>query len=126
MRKMLKTRRAKSLSSPRGSDFASQNREGFMDRFVLHSDFKPMGDQPQAIEALTKGFEEGNQFETLVGVTGSGKTFTMANIIQNVQKPTLIISTLSPIMIITSQRPMYLRVTLILRRIHLLMMKLIN
>ena len=51
-----------------------------------------MGDQPQAIEALTKGFEEGNQFETLVGVTGSGKTFTMANIIQNVQKPTLIIS----------------------------------
>ena len=68
------------------------NREGFMDRFVLHSDFKPMGDQPQAIEALTKGFEEGNQFETLVGVTGSGKTFTMANIIQNVQKPTLIIS----------------------------------
>ena len=52
-----------------------------MDRFVLHSDFKPMGDQPQAIEALTKGFEEGNQFETLVGVTGSGKTFTMANII---------------------------------------------
>ena len=43
-----KTRRAKSLSSPRGSDFASQNREGFMDRFVLHSDFKPMGDQPQA------------------------------------------------------------------------------
>ena len=63
-----------------------------MDRFVLHSDFKPMGDQPQAIEALTKGFEEGNQFETLVGVTGSGKTFTMANIIQNVQKPTLIIS----------------------------------
>lgn len=63
-----------------------------MDRFVLHSDFKSMGDQPQAIEALTKGFEEGNQFETLVGVTGSGKTFTMANIIQNVQKPTLIIS----------------------------------
>ena len=63
-----------------------------MDRFVLHSDFKPMGDQPQAIEALTKGFEEGNQFETLAGVTGSGKTFTMANIIQNVQKPTLIIS----------------------------------
>ena len=62
-----------------------------MDRFVLHSDFKPMGDQPQAIEALTKGFEEGNQFETLVGVTGSGKTFTMANMIQNVQKPTLII-----------------------------------
>ena len=44
-----------------------------MDRFVLHSDFKPMGDQPQAIEALTKGVEEGKQFETLVGVNGSGK-----------------------------------------------------
>ncbi len=61
-------------------------------KFVLHSEYEPTGDQPQAIAALTKGFEEGNQFETLVGVTGSGKTFTMANIIQNVQKPTLIIS----------------------------------
>ena len=63
-----------------------------MDRFVLHSDFKPMGDQPQAIEALTKGFEEGNQFETLLGVTGSGKTFTMANVIQQLNKPTLVIA----------------------------------
>ncbi len=63
-----------------------------MDRFVLHSEFKPTGDQPQAIEALANGFLEGNQFETLVGVTGSGKTFTMANIIEKVQKPTLIIS----------------------------------
>ena len=63
-----------------------------MDRFVLHSDFKPMGDQPQAIEALTKGFEEGNQFETLLGVTGSGKTFTMANVIQQLNKPTLILA----------------------------------
>lgn len=60
--------------------------------FKLHSEYKPTGDQPQAIEALAKGFEEGNQFETLVGVTGSGKTFTMANIIERVQKPTLIIS----------------------------------
>ena len=63
-----------------------------MKRFKLVSEYEPTGDQPQAIEELTKGFEEGNQFETLVGVTGSGKTFTMANIIQNVQKPTLIIS----------------------------------
>ena len=47
--------------------------------FKLHSEYKPTGDQPQAIEALAKGFEEGNQFETLVGVTGSGKTFTMLN-----------------------------------------------
>ena len=60
--------------------------------FKLHSEYKPTGDQPQAIEALAHGFEEGNQFETLVGVTGSGKTFTMANIIERVQKPTLIIS----------------------------------
>ena len=63
-----------------------------MDHFELHSEYAPTGDQPQAIEKLAKGFEEGNQFETLVGVTGSGKTFTMANIIERVQKPTLIIS----------------------------------
>ena len=60
--------------------------------FMLHAPFNPSGDQPRAIEKLVQGFEEGNQFETLVGVTGSGKTFTMANIIQHVQKPTLIIS----------------------------------
>ena len=60
--------------------------------FKLHSEFKPTGDQPQAIEALVKGFQEGNQFQTLLGVTGSGKTYTMANIIEKVQKPTLIIS----------------------------------
>ena len=60
--------------------------------FKLHSEYKPTGDQPQAIEALVKGFKEGNQFETLLGVTGSGKTFTMANVIQQLQKPTLIIS----------------------------------
>ena len=58
--------------------------------FKLHAPYKPTGDQPRAIEKLVQGFEEGNQFETLVGVTGSGKTFTMANIIQHVQKPTLI------------------------------------
>ena len=63
-----------------------------MDKFILHSEYKPTGDQPQAIDKLAQGFIEGNQFETLVGVTGSGKTFPMANIIQQVQKPTLIIS----------------------------------
>ena len=60
--------------------------------FKLHSEYQPTGDQPQAIEALVKGFQEGNQFQTLLGVTGSGKTFTMANVIQRIQKPTLIIA----------------------------------
>ncbi|MBE5988694.1 excinuclease ABC subunit B [Lacrimispora xylanisolvens] len=60
--------------------------------FQLHSEFAPTGDQPQAIEQLVKGFKEGNQFQTLLGVTGSGKTFTMANVIQEIQKPTLIIA----------------------------------
>ena len=60
--------------------------------FKLHSKYKPTGDQPQAIAELVKGFQEGNQFETLLGVTGSGKTFTMANVIEQLQKPTLIIS----------------------------------
>lgn len=63
-----------------------------MERFVLHSEYKPTGDQPQAIEQLVKGFKEGNQFETLLGVTGSGKTFTMANVIEQLNKPTLIIA----------------------------------
>ena len=60
--------------------------------FKLHSEFQPTGDQPQAIEALVKGFKEGNQCQTLLGVTGSGKTFTMANVIQQLQKPTLILA----------------------------------
>ena len=60
--------------------------------FKLHSEYQPTGDQPQAIEALVKGFKEGNQFQTLLGVTGSGKTFTMANVIQQLQKPTLVIA----------------------------------
>ena len=60
--------------------------------FKLHSEYQPTGDQPQAIEKLVKGFKEGNQFETLLGVTGSGKTFTMANVIQQLNKPTLIIA----------------------------------
>lgn len=60
--------------------------------FKLHSPYAPTGDQPQAIAELVKGFQEGNQCQTLLGVTGSGKTFTMANVIQQIQKPTLIIS----------------------------------
>lgn len=63
-----------------------------MDHFELVSEYKPTGDQPQAIEELVKGFREGNQFQTLLGVTGSGKTFTMANVIQALNKPTLIIA----------------------------------
>ena len=60
--------------------------------FKLHSEYKPTGDQPKAIEYLSKGIEEGKKFQTLLGVTGSGKTFTMANIIQQVQKPTLVLA----------------------------------
>ena len=68
-----------------------------MDKFILHSEYKPTGDQPQAIEALVKGFQEGNQAQTLLGVTGSGKTFTMANVIQALNKPTLIIAHNKPL-----------------------------
>ena len=60
--------------------------------FKLHSEYKPTGDQPQAIEKLVKGIEEGKKFQTLLGVTGSGKTFTMANIIEKTQKPTLVLA----------------------------------
>ena len=63
-----------------------------MDHFELVSEYAPTGDQPQAIEQLVKGFKEGNQCQTLLGVTGSGKTFTMANVIQQLNKPTLIIA----------------------------------
>ena len=63
-----------------------------MDHFELVSEYQPTGDQPQAIEQLVKGFKEGNQCQTLLGVTGSGKTFTMANVIAQLNKPTLIIA----------------------------------
>ena len=63
-----------------------------MDHFELHSEFQPTGDQPQAIEKLVNGFREGNQFQTLLGVTGSGKTFTMANVIKALNKPTLVMA----------------------------------
>ena len=62
------------------------------DKFILHSNYRPTGDQPQAIESLTKGILKGNKEQTLLGVTGSGKTFTMANIIANVNKPTLVLA----------------------------------
>ena len=63
-----------------------------MSKFKLVSKFKPKGDQPGAIRSLVKGVDAGLDFQTLLGVTGSGKTFTMANVIQAVQKPTLVIS----------------------------------
>ena len=63
-----------------------------MPEFRLHSPYQPTGDQPQAISELVRGFKEGNQFQTLLGVTGSGKTFTMANVIQEMQMPTLVIA----------------------------------
>lgn len=74
-------------------DVSKITKERFaMDHFELVSEYKPTGDQPQAIADLVKGFKEGNQAETLLGVTGSGKTFTMANVIQQLNKPTLIIA----------------------------------
>lgn len=63
-----------------------------MNKFKIHSKFKPMGDQPKAIDSLTCGIEEGREFQTLLGVTGSGKTYTMANIIERVQKPTIVLA----------------------------------
>ena len=63
-----------------------------MDHFKLVSEYQPTGDQPQAIKELVRGFKEGNQFETLLGVTGSGKTFTMANVIAQLNKPTLVLA----------------------------------
>ena len=60
--------------------------------FKLHSEYQPTGDQPQAIKQLVDGFKKGNQFQTLLGVTGSGKTFTMANVIEQLNKPTLVLA----------------------------------
>lgn len=61
-------------------------------KFKIHSKYKPTGDQPQAIEKIADGFKKGLKFQTLLGVTGSGKTFTMANIVEKLQKPTLVIA----------------------------------
>ncbi len=67
-----------------------------MSKFVLHSQYKPTGDQPQAIEKLAGGFNDGIKEQTLLGVTGSGKTFTMANIIEKIGKPTLVLAHKNP------------------------------
>ena len=61
-------------------------------KFQVISDYKPTGDQPQAIEKLSNGIINGEKYQTLLGVTGSGKTFTVANVIQNVEKPTLVLA----------------------------------
>ena len=113
--------------------------------FKIESAFKPMGDQPEAIKKMVESIEKGNRYQTVLGVTGSGKTFTMANIIEKTQKPTLIIAhnkTLAAqlysefkeffpnnaveyfvIMIITNQKLMYLKVILILKKTRVLMKK---
>ncbi|MFQ3549794.1 MAG: DEAD/DEAH box helicase family protein, partial [Armatimonadota bacterium] len=63
-----------------------------MEKFVLKSEYKPTGDQPQAIDKLVESINSGNKYQTLVGVTGSGKTFTMANVVERLQRPTLVIA----------------------------------
>lgn len=63
-----------------------------MSLFKLNSSYQPAGDQPYAIQQLTEGLQQGEPYQTLLGVTGSGKTFTMANVIQNVQRPTLVLT----------------------------------
>ena len=63
-----------------------------MERFKIQSNYKPTGDQPQAIQKIAEGFQKGLKYQTLLGVTGSGKTFTMANVIEKLQKPTLVIA----------------------------------
>lgn len=74
-----------------GGILQENNRTEFKsEKFKLHSEYKPTGNQPQAIAELVDGFKKGNQFQTLLGVTGSGKTFTMANVIAALNKPTLI------------------------------------
>ena len=72
--------------------YADRVRGRIMDKFELVSDYKPAGDQPKAIKTLVDGLERGEKFQTLLGVTGSGKTFTMANIIAAVNKPTIVLA----------------------------------
>lgn len=72
--------------------FRARRGERKMNKFILHSEYEPTGDQPRAIRELVSGFRDGNQIETLLGVTGSGKTFTMANVIEQLNKPTLVIA----------------------------------
>ena len=70
----------------------NERSENVPDKFILHSNYKPTGDQPQAIEKLTEGIKNGLKEQVLLGVTGSGKTFTMANIIEKVNRPTLVLA----------------------------------
>ena len=117
-----------------------------MENFVLHSKYKPTGDQPEAIEKLVEGINRGDREQVLLGVTGSGKTFTMANVIERVNRPTLVLAhnktlaaqlcsefspkmplnILFPIMIIISLKHICRALILILKRTLLLMMKLIS
>ena len=85
-------KRGNSQSADSGQLLAHKSSPKDGHAFKLQAPYKPTGDQPQAIAELVKGFKEGNQFQTLLGVTGSGKTFTMANVIQELQKPTLVIA----------------------------------
>jgi len=85
-------KRGNSQSADNSQLLAHQSSQQGGYAFKLQAPYKPTGDQPQAIAELVKGFKEGNQFQTLLGVTGSGKTFTMANVIQELQKPTLVIA----------------------------------
>ncbi len=85
-------KRGNSQSADKGQLLAHESSPKGGHAFKLQAPYKPTGDQPQAIAELVKGFKEGNQFQTLLGVTGSGKTFTMANVIQELQKPTLVIA----------------------------------
>ena len=85
-------KRGNSQSAGQGQLLAHKSSPKDGHAFKLQAPYKPTGDQPQAIAELVKGFREGNQFQTLLGVTGSGKTFTMANVIQELQKPTLVIA----------------------------------
>ena len=85
-------KRGNSQSADKGQLLAHKSSPKGGHAFKLQAPYKPTGDQPQAIAELAKGFKEGNQFQTLLGVTGSGKAFTMANVIQELQKPTLVIA----------------------------------
>ena len=75
-----------------GTERIIKNGEDTVEKFKLHSEYKPTGDQPRAIAELTEGILRGDKMQTLLGVTGSGKTFTMANVIANVNKPTLVLA----------------------------------
>ena len=91
-----------------------QNKEEFMPNFILTSDYQPTGDQPEAIAQLTEGIRQGLPAQTLLGVTGSGKTFTIANVIRNANKP---LSITYPIMITISLKPIFRQPILTLKKI---------